>query len=82
MEEKKENIQQIDKKQIDSNLIVENIKSSQRNIPTDLIDDDPKPQKDENLLKKEQKNIERIKFPENNPEPKKQTNLKVEIKLN
>ena len=39
MEEKKENIQQIDKKQIDSNLIVENIKSSQRNIPTDLIDE-------------------------------------------
>ena len=45
MEQKRENIEQIDKKKIDSNLIVDNQKSSERNISTGLIDDDPKPKK-------------------------------------
>ena len=53
MEEKKENIEQIDKKKIDSNLIVDNQKTTERKISTGLIDNEVNPQKNEDIKKLE-----------------------------
>ena len=86
MEQKRENIEQIDKKKIDSNLIDDNQKTSERNIQTGLIDNDVNPQKNKNLQKYDYniavQNIMNKIIEEKRINKAEQKNLEVKIKLN